>query len=220
MKAPIFVLFMLTGLISVSPAFAGYIPGIRPYTGFNYGGYKPSERSEYYKLKIQKPSTVKVQEEKPEPVLVEIKNSKMSETLKAIKLIPKENRIESNNNYTYIMNRYNSARQIWLEDNSEMINQGLLQDPGDASYYEKPLTEMEECIKSSQEDCDYQYKTVDGTHSQKEIDDATSSRNWLKEQNKQETIKQFLLILFCFGSLAGAIWVLKHYVLNSKQNKH
>jgi hypothetical protein len=194
------VLFLSTAL----PAFAGYVPGIRPYTSVNYGSYKPSETSEYYKLKkpVEKKSTVdeasKV-EEVEEPILTEVKNQAMISSLKAIKAFPKEERIKSNDNYTKVMNVYNEAREIWLDANNEMLTQGLLQDPGDATYYEKPLSELEQCQKDNVKNCDYQFLIVDGKHSQQEIDDAASSTKYLAEQSRNE----FITIVLLLGSITA-----------------
>jgi hypothetical protein len=202
------VLFLSAAL----PAFAGYVPGIRPYTSFNYGSYKPSESSEYYKLKKQpvekKSSQVdpQVDQNEPEvPILVEVKNPTMVISLKAIKATPLKDRIESNDKYTSIMNEYNKAREIWLSDNSEMLSQGLLQDPGDATYYEKPLSELEQCQKDGEKNCDYKFKLVDGKHSQQELDDSRSSRKYLEEQNRKELLTSMFLVFSVSGLFGLAI---------------
>jgi hypothetical protein len=193
-------------LASALPAFAGYVPGIRPYTSVNYGSYKPSETSEYYKIK--KPQIKESVLEVPEviqPLLQEQKNPIMVSYLKAIKAIDKENRIESNKDYTIVMNKYNAARQIWLDKNSEMLSQGLLQDPGDATYYEVPLSELEQCQKDNEKNCDYQFKLVDGTHSQQELDDSRSSRKYLEEQNRKELLTSMFLVFSVAGLFGLAI---------------
>lgn len=184
--------------MTCNAAIAGYVPGIRPYTSFNNGGYKPSETTEYYKLKKpQKQETVQEVPDKAEPILVEVKNPKMIAARKAIKAILLEDRIKTNDDYTKVMEEYNDAYRDWLSDNSEMISQGLLQDPGDATYYEPKLSEIDQCKKDGEKNCDYQYTKVDGEHSQQEIDDAASSRKYLAEQDR----KEFATIFFIIASL-------------------
>jgi hypothetical protein len=210
MKTKLVLLTSSILVLACNAAIAAYIPTIRPYTSYNNGGYKPSESSEYYKIKSTSSSTKKIAEESSvidepvdEPILTEVKNPKMIAARKAIKAIALEDRIKSNDNYTSVMNEYNSAREVWLDANSEMISQGLLQDPGDATYYQVKLSELEQCkIHQTEKNCEYRFLKVDGEHSQHELDDAASSREYLAKLSFNEFVKNFF-ILVSFGLLGG-----------------